>query len=665
MSMSAILTTYMEGLDWPVSMVGPRLYKFPKVSRFTGTKERSSRIPKHVNNSTPMALSLSLKSKPETRRIKPQRPFKALNLSKAEPKAREKSSMKKLYRKGKVHPSPPLISDHLAFLPATILTLTVTLSPEDREVLAYLISCSGSSGSFPGDRRNTQKSKSVGGVGDHPPMFRCNCFRCYMSYWVRWDSSPNRQVIHEIIDAFEDGLLQKKNTKNRKERRKGVYIGSDEVKGFEVSSGGDELDESESVEDQLLLGWLITYLSDEVLPQIIGINTCHEVWQTLETSFAAHSRARILQLRMELQVLKKGSDPISKYFQRAKTLAHQLAAAARPIQDEDLLLYILGGLPSEYGPFRTSISTRVESISLADLLGFLLTEEFRIAQDAIPSDLGVAANIAHRSTPPFDPNRNQQSFRGQRYHNTRTPRSRGRGRFSGHQRHGSTDSSASYSGSRPICQVCNRYGHVALQCHNRFNEAFHYAPPTPHTAQAYSSTLHAQPSDSWFPDSGATHHITSDLSNLTFSNSYNGSDSVKIGNGSSLAIHHIGHSTIHTPTSHFKMKNILHVPSVAKNLLFVNKFTKDNNCLFEFYPSHFSVKDIQTGKTLIQGPSSDGLYELRTSNAHPIGNKAALLHESLDSWHQRLGHPALRTTQSILQKLGLHFSSNNERPNST
>nr|DAD47310.1 TPA_asm: hypothetical protein HUJ06_017247 [Nelumbo nucifera] len=30
--------------------------------------------------------------------------------------------MKKLYRKGKVHPSPLIVSDHFAFLPVMILT---------------------------------------------------------------------------------------------------------------------------------------------------------------------------------------------------------------------------------------------------------------------------------------------------------------------------------------------------------------------------------------------------------------------------------------------------------------------------------------------------------------------------------------------------------------
>ncbi|KAL6990705.1 hypothetical protein U1Q18_008825 [Sarracenia purpurea var. burkii] len=160
--------------------------------------------------------------------------------------------MKKLYRKGTVHPSPPLISDHLAFLPATILTLASALSAEDREVLAYLISCS--SGNFPDNRRTTHKtSTAVGGGkgGDHPPSFNCNCFRCYTSYWVRWDSSPNRQLIHEVIDAFEDGLAQsKKKDKKRKERKKRASKGAgDELKRSEMSSGTDEFADSGYMEE--------------------------------------------------------------------------------------------------------------------------------------------------------------------------------------------------------------------------------------------------------------------------------------------------------------------------------------------------------------------------------------------------------------------------------
>ncbi|XP_043690306.1 uncharacterized protein LOC122641050 [Telopea speciosissima] len=161
--------------------------------------------------------------------------------------------MKKLYRKGKIHPSPPIVSDHLAFLPATLLTLTVALSPEEREVLAYLISCTGNSSD---GRKNGQNQKvfvASGSGGDHPASFNCNCFRCYMSFWVRWDSSPNRQLIHEILDGFEDRLLQQRvNPKNKRERKKrGGHGCNNDVKHFgESSVARHEMVELEAVEGE-------------------------------------------------------------------------------------------------------------------------------------------------------------------------------------------------------------------------------------------------------------------------------------------------------------------------------------------------------------------------------------------------------------------------------
>ena len=75
-----------------------------------------------------------------------------------------------------------------------------------------------------------------------------------MSYWIRWDSSPNRQLIHEIIDAFEDWLLKQGNisntnsNKNRKDRkRKGNRQGSSELIKRPELRMKDKLDESDSV----------------------------------------------------------------------------------------------------------------------------------------------------------------------------------------------------------------------------------------------------------------------------------------------------------------------------------------------------------------------------------------------------------------------------------
>ncbi|GAB2298942.1 hypothetical protein Dimus_033018 [Dionaea muscipula] len=147
--------------------------------------------------------------------------------------------MTKLYRRGTVHPSPPQVTNHhLSYLPAAIFALTAALTADDREVLAYLVSCS-SAANFPtttGPKHSngtSPSSSSAGGrkagtkAGDHTASFSCNCFRCYMSYWVRWDSSPNRQLIHEIIDAFEDWLARSSKRGARRERRKKGLGGSD------------------------------------------------------------------------------------------------------------------------------------------------------------------------------------------------------------------------------------------------------------------------------------------------------------------------------------------------------------------------------------------------------------------------------------------------------
>ncbi|CAH9125529.1 unnamed protein product [Cuscuta epithymum] len=136
--------------------------------------------------------------------------------------------MKKLYRKGTIHPSPspspPPVSNQLAFLPAAILTLLAALSQEDTQILAYFLSCP-SAANF-SSNHNNKSSATKGGAADHPPSSSCYCFNCYRSFWVRWDSSPDRGIIDEIIEAYEDGLHRKKEKSRRKEKKKGDDKGS-------------------------------------------------------------------------------------------------------------------------------------------------------------------------------------------------------------------------------------------------------------------------------------------------------------------------------------------------------------------------------------------------------------------------------------------------------
>lgn len=107
-------------------------------------------------------------------------------------------AMKKLKGANRVHPSPPATSRHLSsLLPSAIMSLAASLSPEEQEVLAYLLSASaGDRWAHPPHDRKRQKT--------HRADLACGCFSCYKSFWARWDSSPNRHVIHLIIDKVEE-----------------------------------------------------------------------------------------------------------------------------------------------------------------------------------------------------------------------------------------------------------------------------------------------------------------------------------------------------------------------------------------------------------------------------------------------------------------------------
>ncbi|XP_022860395.1 uncharacterized protein LOC111380951 [Olea europaea var. sylvestris] len=145
--------------------------------------------------------------------------------------------------KGKVH---PLISSSssssssysaskdvlpvLKLLPAAIFALISLLPFEDREVLAYMISRSLKLTNPPDEKKKSPKNSH----GHKPPAsFDCECFDCYTSFWSRWDSSPNRELIHQAIEAFEEHLnngehsRKSNNGKRKKEklrRRKGEKV---------------------------------------------------------------------------------------------------------------------------------------------------------------------------------------------------------------------------------------------------------------------------------------------------------------------------------------------------------------------------------------------------------------------------------------------------------
>lgn len=188
-----------------------------------------------------------------------------------------------------------------------------------------------------------------------------------------------------------------------------------------------------------------------------------------------------------------------------------------------------------------------------------------------------------------------------------------------------------------FCQLCGKPGHTAKKCFHRFDIT--YAANSDQCSPLAFVASSSSPTDShWHPDTGATHHLTNDITNLNLrSEDYDGADQIHVGNGAGLQISKIGSSTLSTSTTPFILNQVLLVLEIQKNLVSVQEFCKDNNVYFEFHHDFFVVKDY-LGNLLHQGAFKDGLYSFSRSVASLHPHCFSAIRAPYQLWHQRLSH---------------------------
>ena len=169
-------------------------------------------------------------------------------------------------------------------------------------------------------------------------------------------------------------------------------------------------------------------------------------------------------------------------------------------------------------------------------------------------------------------------------------------------------------------------------------------------------------------DSGASHHVTNDLHNLSLYSDYRGPDEILVGDGSSLHISHIGSTKLITSQKPLALSNVLHVPNMQRNLISVSKLCQTNHTSVEFFPNHFLVKDLATGAPLVKGHNINNMYELPTPcqfSSSAASNKSPFVLLSVkttaDVWHRRLGHPSSRILNFMLRSFSLAYDHSNQK----
>lgn len=115
-----------------------------------------------------------------------------------------------------------------------------------------------------------------------------------------------------------------------------------------------------------------------------------------------------------------------------------------------------------------------------------------------------------------------------------------------------------------------------------------------------------------YPDSGGSSHVIGDSQNIQQLSNFEGPGQTFIGNGQGLAINLYGSSYLTfvcNPNINLALHNLLHVPSITKNLISFSHFCHDYLVFFEFHAKHCFVISQANNKVLVQGlVGLDGLY---------------------------------------------------------
>lgn len=92
--------------------------------------------------------------------------------------------------------------------------------------------------------------------------------------------------------------------------------------------------------DQNLVSALYATISQSILPYILNLNTCAEIWETVEKQLQFTNRARIFQLKNELHNLS-----MNQYLLDIKIKVDLIAASSSAISTEDIIFYTLNRSP--------------------------------------------------------------------------------------------------------------------------------------------------------------------------------------------------------------------------------------------------------------------------------------------------------------------------------
>lgn len=294
---------------------------------------------------------------------------------------------------------------------------------------------------------------------------------------------------------------------------------------------------------------LLGSISTTIQPLLSRATTAYQISETFAATFAKLTHGHIKQLRQQVKYWMKGTKTVDEYMQGLTTRFDQLAIMGKPYDIEDQVEFVIDGLPKEYKTVADQIESTDTTPTLTVIHERLLNHEAKLQASTLQqSVIPISANVATQR------GNNNNNYRGaynnkqfSNRNNNNTNRN-GNWQYQNSKR-SDTYQPRSYLGRRQLYGIQR---HSARRCtQNQVQSSsntsdqitqcnpFQHWQPRANVAVAPQYTV-----NNWLLDSGVTHHITSDLANLSLHQPYTGSDEVLIGDGSGLAITHTDSSLL-------------------------------------------------------------------------------------------------------------------------
>ena len=376
----------------------------------------------------------------------------------------------------------------------------------------------------------------------------------------------------------------------------------------------------EATMDQKALATICLNVKPHHLATVGNCKTAKEAWLTLESIYKAKSVSRRLQLRRELNNLKKeAAEPLTKYVARAKGIWSDLLATGHDIKSSEVVWSVLAGLPKEYETVVAILEAADKELELENVLPKLLHVEQRFTRQ---EEYDATAYFARGDRGSYQKNSRPTHGASSRGPSKNRPDNK-------------------YAGKE--CYYCGKKGHIKVECRKRI--ADEKGKDAPVALMALQEDGTKKDVNRWALDSGSTRHITPFKFLLNNVRELDKDINITFGNASKEPATCMGEILMKTTlldgtTSFFELKDVLHVPGAVANLFSVKQaLSKGAGVYFE--------KDIctvrgQNNHKVIQAALHEGLFSFE--NDYAASSKAvettmlAMAKETPQLWHRRFGH---------------------------